>query len=80
MSNYSNAYSDANRAIEINPKETIAWLVKGNAEFELGKVNESIASLTRGIELNQERKLHFTTRLEALHMPSWVIEKTLREI
>lgn len=53
--NYESSIQDFARAIELNPKKGFAYLGKGTAEKELGKIDEAIKTLTLGLKSDMQQ-------------------------
>jgi tetratricopeptide (TPR) repeat protein len=59
---YNEAIVDFNKAIELNPKDALAYLFRGKVYGALGKYNEAIADLSKAIELNPKDVLAYCNR------------------
>lgn len=53
-SRYEEAVSEANIAIDIEPKNKLAWLIKGKAQREIGKYDEARHSIEMSLKIDKE--------------------------
>lgn len=54
LGNYSNAIKDANRAIELAPRDALTYMVRGAIYAELGQTHNAIADLEKALDLGLE--------------------------
>jgi len=59
---YNEAIVDFNEAIELNPRDALAYLFRGKVYGALGKYNEAIVDLSKAIELNPRDVLAYYNR------------------
>ena len=53
LGNYNKAITEYDKAIEINPRDSLGWNNKGLSLYYLGKFDEAIASFDKAIETNK---------------------------
>lgn len=53
---WTEAYSDFTRAIEINPRDMIAWQRRASVQSQLGRKLEAMADYSRSIEIQPTTK------------------------
>ena len=54
--NYLNAFMAADKSIELDPQQDLAWLIKGEAAIKLGKKNEAIHCLSKSLDINSKNE------------------------